>query len=218
MICQEILTKLVMYQLQLMKIFSAEAQADLSIEISSQYAFVVVDVSKASKPYVHLKFVVDGTNGILQEVYSESKSTQADIKSKVEAQKWPGLQANNGFELPFTGEVLTSIKTADSIASLAVNCTTGDNYHPGNFSKVMLTKDLIELSQINFMNSRSLDHKSDYSLRSLVFTIPLRKDTALKEKFGQRKMGNMIVEFEDRSSQNNRHCGDRIAGEIEKRI
>ncbi|MEJ0031007.1 MAG: hypothetical protein WDO15_11800 [Bacteroidota bacterium] len=63
---------------------------------------------------------------------------------------------------------------------------------------MMLGPNHIELQQVNYMNARSLDHKDDYSLRSLVFRISLD---------GNQKM---ITEFTDRSSQNNRECGERI--------
>jgi hypothetical protein len=106
-------------------------------------------------------------------------------------------------DLPWTNEIIQQIETADNIAGAAVNCTVGDDYSPGNFSKVLLGPNHIELQQVNYMNARSLDHKDDYSLRSLVFRISLE---------GNKKM---ITEFTDRSSQNNRECGERIKAALD---
>jgi hypothetical protein len=106
-------------------------------------------------------------------------------------------------QLPWGDDILKQIDAADNIAGLALNCTKGDEYWPGNFSKVILAANHIELQQVNYMNARSSDHKDDYSLRSLVFRIPLSGD----EK--------MITEFTDRSSLNNRQCGERIKAAID---
>ncbi|HEX8060935.1 MAG TPA: hypothetical protein VF473_08365, partial [Cyclobacteriaceae bacterium] len=76
-------------------------------------------------------------------------------------------------------------------------------YWPGNFSKILLANKYIELQQVNYMNARSLDHKDNYSLRSLVFRISLADSS------------KMITEFTDRSSQNNRICGDRIKAALD---
>jgi hypothetical protein len=121
----------------------------------------------------------------------------------------PGIDISFEFKskgtsvLPWPDAVLQQIDTADNIASVALNCTAGDDYRPGNFSKVLLAANHIELQQVNYMNAKSLDHKNDYSLRSLVFRISVKGDT------------KMITEFTDRSSQNNRECGERVKAALD---
>jgi hypothetical protein len=104
---------------------------------------------------------------------------------------------------------------ADTIASQAVNCASGDDYRPGNFSRISVSDDSIILSQINYMNSRSIDHKNDYSLRKLEVLIPLTVMESNDSLYDYR-IGDMLIEFSDRSSPNNRQCGKAIKEQIEK--
>jgi hypothetical protein len=199
-----------------MKIFDADANPDLSFEISSQYSFIILEVKRNDELYARLKFVADGSAGVLKEIYTNPKSIEGEIKSKIEAEKWPGLETKALTTNSWSPEVLDAITKVDNIAALTTNCTTGDGYHPGNFSKVLLTKDEILLEQINYMNSRSLSHKEDYSLRSFTVSIPLNGIPPQKLKYGQQKLGIMTVEFEDRSSKNNKRCGTLIEAELKK--
>lgn len=116
--------------------------------------------------------------------------------------KWPEIDSKNDHQFILPDEIIKQLATADSIASLAVNCTTGDGYEPGNFSKIILSNSEIELQQINHMNAKSLAHKKNYSLRSLIFKIDLKNPKELK------------IDFSDHSSENNKHCGDQIKAAI----
>jgi hypothetical protein len=104
---------------------------------------------------------------------------------------------------------------AESIAEQAYQCTSGDDYGPGYFSKIKLTSNGITLEQINHMNSKSLAHKQDYSLRDLEFFIPYGSQKPGKLLFEEEYIGTMRIRFSDRSSANNRNCGDRIRQQID---
>ena len=61
--------------------------------------------------------------------------------------------------------------------------------------------------------------KYNYCLRNLVFTIPLQSDPKKYEKdFQKYQVGIMIVEFSDRSSENNRTCGEKVIAALEKLV
>jgi hypothetical protein len=60
------------------------------------------------------------------------------------------------------------------------------------------------------MNAKSLDHKQDYSLRNLVFTIPFKPETINNRLLQTYQVGRMIVEFSDNSSENNKACGQKV--------
>jgi hypothetical protein len=194
MSCHDVVTLLLAYQLQLAEVFPGQ---DLTFSIASQYSFITIDISKSKEKYAHLKFEIDERSAKLNDLYCEDRSMEEGIRKKVAALQWPVLKLQGQKELPYSDEIKQELATADKIAALGVNCTMGDNYRPGNFSKILLTEAAIELSQINYMNAKSLAHKNDYSLRSLVFTIPFNG-------------GKTTFEFSDRSSENNRRCGDRI--------
>jgi hypothetical protein len=113
----------------------------------------------------------------------------------------------------FSQEVMNSVKTAEAIAQPAYGCMSGDDYAPGVFSKVALSEKGIHLEQINHYNARSLAHKENYSLRNLKFFVPTGADE-VRTTYGSEKIGNMLVEFDDRSSANNRECGRLINAKI----
>jgi hypothetical protein len=65
------------------------------------------------------------------------------------------------------------------------------------------------------MNAKSLDHKKDYSLRKLKFTIPLTINQSDVPSFDYQ-IGEMLIEFSDHSSERNLFCGDAILEQIER--
>lgn len=197
--CQEILTVLQAYRDKMIELLELNHKKDLSITTSSEYTFITVTITQNNDPHTTIRFEVADNSSKAENIHS----SDPDIKTKVESTTWPGLKTNNQIKLSLSSEIIQQIGAADNIASLAVNCTAGDNYYPGNFSKVILAPNHIELQQINYMNAKSLDHKNDYSLRSLVFRILLS---------GSSKM---ITEFTDRSSANKRHCGDNIKAALD---
>jgi hypothetical protein len=104
---------------------------------------------------------------------------------------------------------------AESIARCAYHCTSGDDYRPGYFSEIIVTRESITLQQINHMHARSLDHKNSYSLRDLEFFIPVGPSPEDKlPLLSDDHIGTMHIMFSDRSSGSNRTCGDRILEKI----
>ena len=114
----------------------------------------------------------------------------------------------------FTEEVMNCVKIADEIAQQAYQCNAGDNYYPGYFSEILLNAKGISLSQVNKWNSRSIDHKHDYTMRELHFFIPYNHYQLSHPSRGEDFIRNMSVSFSDASSQNNRQCGDLIRDKI----
>jgi hypothetical protein len=114
----------------------------------------------------------------------------------------------------YSAAVVRYLAIADGIAAEGYNCSSGDHYRPGYFSEVVITDNDIELKQINHWNARSLDHKENYHLRNLEFVIPL-KLARQKSSRHDYAIGDMTINFSDRSSANNRHCGDKIREKIE---
>lgn len=117
-------------------------------------------------------------------------------------------------EAAFTEEVMKYIKIAEEIGKQAYQCNSGDNYYPGYFSEILLSRQGIVLSQINRWNSRSVDHKEDYTMRELRFSIPYAEVQISDGQIDQEYIGRMRIEFSDRSSKNNRWCGDLIREKI----
>lgn len=184
---REIVELLALYRAQVIDKLGLKPNA-----VSSAYSFIIIDAGD-----MHIKFEISATSAKLYELYPVSDQ----MKTKIESISWPGLDSVSQQQFP--DHITKHLTTADSIASLALNCTAGDDYRPGNFSKVTYANTYIELQQVNYLNAKSLDHKNDYSLRSLVFRIPLSENS------------KMITEFTDRSSENNRHCGDRIQAALD---
>ncbi|MEP6736816.1 MAG: hypothetical protein ABJA70_14935 [Chryseolinea sp.] len=114
----------------------------------------------------------------------------------------------------FTEEVMDSVKIADDIAKQCYQSNSGDHYFPGYFSEILLSRHGIVLSQINKWNSRSIDHKNDYTMRALQFTIPYDEVQIQNLEFEEENIGRMRIKFSDLSSNNNRWCGDLIREKI----
>lgn len=204
------------YRSQLLKILSKEISDDLTLDVISQYSFITAEMKKSNQFFGQVRFEVTDNEGKLISLYCEDGSLQKILTTKMESETWPGWAPPSSTVLPYSQQVLSSMEIADSIAALAKNCTRGDEYRPGNFSKVMLTSNLIKLEQVNHMNAKSLAHKKDYSLRSLVFTIPLESNSPDERSFHGYKIGIMTANFSDNSSENNRPCGDRIVAELRR--
>src|SRR4051812_5623203 len=130
--CQEILTMLELYRVQIAKVLGLDAS---KIEVTSTYSFIIIQA-----PNLHIQFEVDTASGKLYELYSDDQS----IKSKIQSTNWPGLNSESQAS-KFSEKINTLLATADSIASTAVNCARGDEYRPGNFSKIIYTEERIEL-------------------------------------------------------------------------
>jgi len=190
----QILSVLLAYRECLVKLLKLNPE---DIMVASEYSFITVNITQC-----YIRFTITDAGAELESIYSDDKAIEAAFKEKIESETWPGLKSMK-IQLPWSKQVIQQLETADNIASIAMNCVAGDEYRPGNFSKILLNHNFIELHQVNYMNAKSLNHKNNYSLRSLVFRISLEKAT------------KMITEFTDRSSQNNRHCGEKIRAAID---
>src|SRR5690606_14715336 len=187
-----------------------------NLAVTSQYSFITIDIKGSDQLFGQLRFEVTTDEGKLTSCFCKDDALQKMITTKVESKTWSGWTSPSSTVLPYSQQVLSSMEIADSIAALAKNCTRGDEYRPGNFSKVMLTSNLIRLEQVNHMNAKSLAHKKDYSLRSLVFTIPLESNSPDERSFHGYKIGIMTANFSDNSSENIRPCGDKIVAELKR--
>jgi len=111
-------------------------------------------------------------------------------------------------------ETVQYLSIADEIAKQAYLCSSGDDYRPGYFSEISMDDTGIMLNQINHWNSRSIAHKQDYHLRNLEFQIS-NEIRGEKLPYGADQIGRMMIVFSDRSSNNNKSCGDKIYNEIQ---
>jgi hypothetical protein len=163
-----------------------------------------------------VEFELKGERVLLKEIYCEDNSRVSSLKELLARS---GIVSNFSWKVrpaahPYYSERISNyLKIADSIANRAVNCATGDDYSPGNFSRLFIDDENIVLSQVNYMNSRSRDHRDDYSLRKLEFTIPLRTIEQPVAR-GDYQLGEMLIDYSDGSSKNNKACGNAIVEQI----
>lgn len=142
--CQEILTLLVSYRDRIIDL----------LELNQKDIFITI--SQNNEPLITIRLPALQHLRKTDSIYSDNKSFENAAKTKIEAATWPGFQTNTPTRFPWSNDILQQLESADSIASLAVNCTAGDDYYPGNFSKVILSQHHIELQQINYMDAKSL--------------------------------------------------------------
>jgi hypothetical protein len=216
MTCHQIIIKLLVYRLQLFNILSFSEQTEFALDVTNQYSFITIEIIKSGKAFGQVRFELTDQAGKLSSLYCEDNSLKKIIADKIELENWPGWTSLSSIDMPYPHQVLQSMQTADSIAALAKNCARGDDYHPGHFSKISVTSNRIKLEQINHMNAKSLSHKNDYSLRNLVFSIPLDSNPANERSLQKYQIGMMTVEFSDHSSENNKSCGEKIIAELER--
>jgi len=195
----------------------------LKKKVKSEYSFITLELQLITEGnveghlYCKITFGLKDSVPALKDIYIEDKTRLSDLEKKINSQlsvhnyQWQDSPEPSAY---YEKDILNYLTIANTIAGTAVNCAHGDHYYPGNFSKITVTDTFIKLSQVNHMNSRSLDHKTDYSLRDLEFTIPLTS-VAFETSYGDTKIGDMVIHFSDRSSSNNRKCGDAVSEKIE---
>ena len=203
-----------------------------SVCVRSQYGFITLELhylstntnnqAKATKTlYCEIKFEKTLENKmVVSSLYCEDNSRTKTIEKLIKNDTiittvlWEEKPKTDFY---LNKEITQYILIADSIANLSQNCASGDNYQPGNFSEISIDNEFIILSQVNHMNAKSLKHKNNYSIRNLVFTIPLT-DKGKKISFFDQQIGSMVVEFSDNSSENNKPCGNAIKEKIKQEI
>ncbi len=181
------------------------------------YKTLVFKIERNESLYVQATFQYDEKTSSLTDLYSKDSNVEAllapHFKSIISSTP-EHLIATENYE-PLSEGVSIYLKIAESIAKQAYLCTSGDDYSPGYFSKIVLNAEGVLLEQINYKNSRSLAHKEDYSLRDLTFFIPYDLQKLGKAGFEDEYIGAMRISFSDRSSANNRNCGDKIRLQID---
>lgn len=224
----EIVHILKAYKKYLIQLQAQEVQRhpeyEYSYEVSLSYTFITLKVFRKNTDSTRATLCIQITFRIenhvigLTDFFHADKIDTLPITEKIKS----NTSLHNVFFAvtetanQLSDETITYLDTADRISQHAVNMYHGDSYWPGNYSNVKLTADTITLEQINHMNSRSINHKDNYSLRDLVFQIPLQNTVVLKQSYDARLLGRMVVSFSDRSSQNNRAAGDGIHEQIQK--
>lgn len=185
--------------------------------ITLAYRFLTLSLKNENELHARITFEVKQDMVVLAECYVANASRKALLEKiigdnvSLKNFRW---SAAADHEYKNDTVITRCLAIADTIAGVAVNCARGDDYSPGCYSSMEITDEKIVLSQINRMNAKSLDHKNDYSLRDLEFTIPLAPLTAVASRFDAYQVGPMLVYFSDHSSPNNRTCGDRIKEQI----
>jgi hypothetical protein len=193
---------------------------DCKFSVSLSYSFLKFRINKGGLVYFQC--------AVFLEAYEDTEWYYHD-KQKIETVKKhfaalnrdyhddDGKSSVNKGSVKFSETLGTYLTIAESIARCAYLCAKGDDYRPGYFSEIAIDEQEIMLRQINHMNAKSLDHKKDYSLRDLEFFIPLEESAGLAPKrlmIGEEYIGKMRVRFDDRSSENNRGCGDLIRSQM----
>lgn len=161
--------------------------------------------------YAQCRLQIKDKTVIVSEVFCQDKVQQEKMNEVLQEQMPPG-----GYTWDLTREVnqypretLLYLDTADQIARAAYLCSSGDNYRPGYYSNIIVSAENIQLFQINHWNSKSIAHKKDYHLRDLKFIVPLT-ETNKTGAWGDEWIGRMRIHFSDRSSSNNKDCGNKI--------
>ncbi len=200
---------------------------ELTRSLSSEYNFITLRLNcrsqsssggESERIYCQISFEIEDGNVVFKELYHENAS-QKDILEKVlrkedKLMKTPWLVQT---KLPMyeSKEITLYLSIADEIAGVTSNCVRGDNYYPGVYSSVTIDDKALTLSQVNHMNSRSSDHKEDYSLRKLEFRIPLQELPDPNSRYDYT-IGAMGIYFSDYSSKNNKSCGEAVLKKIEE--
>ncbi|MEJ7646996.1 MAG: hypothetical protein WKF87_20530 [Chryseolinea sp.] len=169
--------------------------------------------------YLQADFRIEGKKATFENIYIHRQNREKEVKKFISSRDlndglpWdPSLKSHQ-----YNPTVVQYVAIADEIAKMGYHCSSGDDYATSYYSRIIVTDDQIELHQTNHYNSRSTDHKDDYHLRDLEFYIPIKpsKEKSDRAGFDEHWIGGMRIYFSDRSSANNRGCGNSIRDKIE---
>jgi hypothetical protein len=202
-------------------VFEPDLQgSDAQLSVSLSYSRLRFNLDKLRVPYFQYTIQQETPNALTAECYYHDQQKIDMLKTHFAPLATGTMEMSSGDTsgtVLYSETVASYLVMADSIARCAYLCTAGDDYRPGYFSEITVNAEGITLQQINHMNSRSLDHKSNYSLRDLEFFIPLKQSSVEKPlAIMEDHIGIMRIAFSDRSSQNNSMCGDRIQEKIDE--
>ena len=196
--------------------FGRELQGDdLILSVSLSYSRLQLSIHKSEALY--LQYTIHPEAHPTPACYYLDQDKVEALKKHFEPLAASDLKISSTIpsQVVYTRALDSYLTIAESIASAAYLCTAGDDYRPGYFSEIIVQSEGITLRQTNHMNSRSLDHKQNYSLRDLQFFIPSKQSVRQRPlTMNEVYIGTMRISFSDRSSQNNKMCGDRILEKI----
>lgn len=195
----------------------------LTYSVSCAYNSVTIELKQTKQDdtygqlYVRLSYTLEKDQVVLKDLYCADKARTPFIEKLIAHNKdanknqWKPDSLNH--DPSYDATIIRYLSVADNIAMKTMNCAAGDNYYPGAFSEVSITGKHIILRQANHMNAKSLDHKNNYSLRDLEFFIPLTNAKEDANRYDYT-IGDMLINFSDRSSRNNKTCGDAVLEQI----
>ncbi|MFL5729128.1 MAG: hypothetical protein ACJ75J_06520, partial [Cytophagaceae bacterium] len=213
-----------MQQQELVYLQARNKDIRLSKVLSVEYSFITLELMSSTKEedsgqlYCSVRFELTDQGTILNEVFCEEESRKLELEKRIKKNKALYrfiLNDKSNESFPYSPTIFRYLNIADTIAVKAMHCARGDDYRPGFYSKIEITDEFIVLSQINHMNSRSLEHKENYSLRDLEFIIPLTGIAKDPSRYDYQ-IGEMLVEFSDRSSSSYKSCGAHIKEQMEQ--
>jgi len=225
----EILYNFSPYQLFLEELFEKESKANPGVHwersIENQYRFIVLKIEYGENTEYRLQtaikitFEIKNNKIVRSEIYTEDPLKKEAVEKLIEENQaireaqWHTEPNNTWYH---DEETTAYLNIADEIAKAGSNCSSGDNYDPGNFSEIKVNSKGIFLNQINLHNSRSSNHKDNYHMRKLRLFIPVYKGMKATRDIDDKtyEIGNMQVSFSDHSSPINRNCGEKIVEQI----
>lgn len=200
-----------------------EKSTTLLCAVRNEYNFITLTLhikkgDQREQLYCRITYELENNTAVFKDLYCDDASQKQQLENVVKRnvsthqRMWSTKHNANS-----VGELVTKyLSIADKIAENSINCAAGDNYYPTAFSRIEVNDNCIVLQQTNHMNAKSLDHKNNYSLRELQFTIPLNGSKLTTTHYDDQFIGDMTVNFSDRSSQNNKRCGDAIQNAIDQ--
>ncbi len=208
-------------------------ELSLSKEIAFEYTFAIIELIDKEKGEVYLSARISTHFDIL-EVWCADKNKQKEserfirnfINQHLTDKKEGGIRHQSKWlDLCESEKVKNKLAIADKIAQTGHYCTSGDDYSPGFYNRILITEAGIELSQENRWNATSLD-RENYCLRKLLFFIPfgvLKEEDILtfrKNADGEAtdKVDDLLIFFEDHSSPNYKECGQKIFAAIKEEV
>jgi uncharacterized protein YehS (DUF1456 family) len=200
------------------------ASQNLTKNLQFEYSFITIKlIQNLDNQIVTWLSVSISKQFNVLEVWCKEQNLQAEIENLIKKfeKSVPPKTNSKWLQLIDNEPIKKYLAEADQIAKLALYCSSGDNYVPFFYSKIIITENGILLEQINHYNAKSLD-KDNYVLRNLRFYTPFKDsqltDNEVPTEFAIYKYQNLIIQFSDHSSANYRQCGERIEVAIKKLI
>jgi hypothetical protein len=208
---------------------SESTNTKYTARLEQAYTFIILELrDNEDQLFLEIKYRFKSEDKLsLYSFYCDNKKVKHEIELRAKQLltnfKWVNASSKerkdsiitNEFKL--TKEQIHYLEIADRIAMIGNDIYT----YPSFYNSLILTDDFIKLVHINDRNSRSIDHKDNYFLRDLYFTIPL-KEKGIKKSNGfdldNYFIGHMKISFQDHSVKSLRATGDQIMLQIKEEI